>query len=60
MKKQVLKAIDKLEGLDGTTVNEISNETGISKRETRKIFYELYKEDKIYQPVKGRFKHLGF
>jgi len=56
----VIIAILKLEGETGTTKEQISNKTGISKNQVNKLVQNLLDKDQLYEPIKGRFKCFSF
>ncbi|KXA95143.1 hypothetical protein AKJ65_02460 [candidate division MSBL1 archaeon SCGC-AAA259E19] len=59
LKDNLLLALDKLEGEDGATLEDLSAEVDRSYSETEEALGVLLNEDKVYEPVAGRFKRLG-
>lgn len=58
MKDKVLLALDKLEGEDGATIKDLAAEVDESTTGTEEAVGVLLNEDKIYEPIAGRFKRL--
>ncbi len=59
MKDKLLLALDKLEGEDGASVPDLAAEIDESIPETEEALGVLLNEDKVYEPVAGKFKRLG-
>lgn len=58
-KEKMLLALDKLEGEDGAELAELSEEIEETEDKTEEIIGALLNEDKVYEPIAGRFKRLG-
>ncbi|KXA94121.1 hypothetical protein AKJ37_07950, partial [candidate division MSBL1 archaeon SCGC-AAA259I09] len=58
-KDKLLLALDKLEGEEGAGVKDLAAEIDESISETEDILGVLLNEDKVYEPVAGKFKRLG-
>lgn len=59
LKNDVLLALDKLEGENGAEVSDLAAEVDESKSKTEEVLGALLNEDKVYEPIAGRFKRLG-
>lgn len=59
LKDKLLLALDKLEGEDGATLTDLAAEVDKSQSETEKALGVLLNEDKVYEPIAGKFKRLG-
>lgn len=58
-KDEVLSAVEKLEGEDGAKISDLTNKIDESVLKTEEILGELLKENKVYEPIKGKFKKLS-
>lgn len=59
LKDKLLLALDKLEGEDGATVSDLAAEIDKPTSKTEEALGVLLNEDKIYEPIAGKFKRLG-
>ena len=59
LKDKVLLALDKLEGEEGADLSELAEEIDEPESKTEKALGVLLNEDKIYEPLAGRYKRLG-
>lgn len=59
LKEKIIEIIDRKEGETGTTFSEISKELEKRKIEIVKALHELIRENKVYEPVDGRYKVLA-
>lgn len=57
--EKVLEAIKETEGIDGTTIETISEEAELEMEEVRETVEKLREGLKVYEPIEGRFKYLG-
>lgn len=57
-KDKLLLALDKLEGEDGAELTELSEEIEEEESKTEEILGALLNEDKVYEPIAGKFKRL--
>lgn len=58
LKDKLLLALDKLEGEEGAGVSDLAEEIDESESKTEEILGALLNEDKIYEPIAGKFKRL--
>lgn len=58
-KDKLLLALDKLEGEGGADVSDLAAEVDESIEKTEDIIGALLNEDKVYEPIAGKFKRLG-
>ncbi len=58
-KEELLLALDKLEGEDGAEISDLSDEIQEETSKTEEIIGALLNEDKVYEPIAGKFKRLG-
>ncbi len=58
-KEELLLALDKLEGEDGADISDLADEIGENESKTEEIIGALLNEDKVYEPIAGKFKRLG-
>lgn len=58
-KEELLLALDKLEGEDGAEISDLADEIQEDTAKTEEIIGALLNEDKVYEPIAGRFKRLG-
>ncbi len=58
MKDKVLLALDKLEGEDGADISDLAAEVDEPVSKTEEILGVLLNEDKVYEPIAGKFKRL--
>lgn len=59
LKDKLLLALDKLQGEKGAELSDLAAEVDESKSETEKALGVLLNEDKVYEPIAGKFKRLG-
>lgn len=59
LKDNLLLALDKREGENGAAVDDLAAEVDESRSKTEEALGVLLNEDKIYEPVAGRYKRLG-
>lgn len=59
LKDRLLLALDKLEGEEGASIIDLAAEIDESQDKTETILGILLNEDKVYEPVAGKFKRLG-
>lgn len=57
-KDKLLLALDKLEGEDGAEISELADEIDEDESKTEEILGALLNEDKVYEPIAGKFKRL--
>lgn len=58
LKDKALLALDKLEGEDGAEISDLAAEIDESSSKTEEILGVLLNEDKVYEPIAGKFKRL--
>ncbi len=58
-KEKLLLALDKLEGEDGADISDLADEIEENASKTEEIIGALLNEDKVYEPIAGKFKRLG-
>ncbi len=59
LKDKLLLALDKLEGENGASLDELSEEIDEPEAKTEEAIGVLLNEDKVYEPIAGKFKRLG-
>ncbi len=59
LKDQLLIALDKIEGEEGASLDDLAEEIEEPKSKTEEVMGALLNEDKAYEPIAGRFKRLG-
>ncbi len=58
-KDKLLLALDKLEGEDGASLSDLAAEVDEPKEKCEEGLGALLNEDKIYEPIAGKFKRLS-
>lgn len=59
LKDKLLLALDKLEGENGADISDLAAEIDESVSKTEDVLGALLNEDKVYEPIAGKFKRLG-